>query len=465
VSELEGLEGRERKRGPKEQTRFRDAVRCLVLDLYVAWKIDPELVVGISLSNSDYTAQSRYRAIFIWWSSFKAAYELLDQTDYIEVVKHGFNDPRSGKGRVTRIRATKKLIQRLTGPTQMKLTRISRRYWDEQVIILRAKKPRTGTIGSKIEYEDTAETRLMRERLGIINAHLQKQWIDIRITDAEFAKLQRRMRQDYEDDDRDRPFIDLTQRSLVRIFNNGDWEQGGRFYGGWWQSVPKEYRKRITINDKRTNEVDFSTLHPVLLYAQVGERLVGDAYDIGLQGVQRDLVKKTFNMMLNARDRINAPKAFAAANLGMSWAQLQQAIRERHAPIASFFNSGYGLKLQRLDADLAEAVMLRFMEGGNACLPVHDSFLVHHARTDDLTEIMAEEFKRRTGQNIATRLCEGHDPELEAAIEQFKNEPDTDWNAEVDCPIEDYLVGTGEYAGYEQRQLDWLSGLHKVGSA
>lgn len=230
LSELEGLEGRERGRTVKDRARFRDAVRCLVLDMYVAWKTDPELAVGVPLGNVHYTRKSRYQALFLKYSSFTAAFGLLVQAGYLTKLRDGFNDPRSGKGRNTRVCASEKLIQLLTGPAGLSVPRVSRRHWDEEVIVLRGEKPLRGATAPRLEYHDTAETQAMRERLKAINSHLQQQWIDIRITDAEFTKLQHRMRRDYVDEDRDRPFIDFTHRSLVRIFNNGDWGQGGRFY-------------------------------------------------------------------------------------------------------------------------------------------------------------------------------------------------------------------------------------------
>src|SRR5687767_11500593 len=63
IRELEGLESRGRQRGEGERKKFREAVRTLVLDLYVAWKTDPNLLVGIPLSNRSYTTKSRYQAL------------------------------------------------------------------------------------------------------------------------------------------------------------------------------------------------------------------------------------------------------------------------------------------------------------------------------------------------------------------------------------------------------------------
>ena len=102
----------------------------------------------------------------------------------------------------------------------------------------------------------------------------------------------------------------MQDSSLYRVFNDTDFTNGGRFYGGWWQVIPSEYRTRIRINEKRTVELDFGTLHPTMLYSEVGLKPPEDSYQIGLfprssSGMNsleayRQLVKRCFNAMLNA---------------------------------------------------------------------------------------------------------------------------------------------------------------------
>lgn len=442
VRELEGLESRQRQRGAGDSKRFREAVRSLALDLYVAWKTTPDLLVAIHLSNNHYTKQTRYRALFLKWSTFKAAYDLMLKAGYIDLVLPGFNDRRTGIGRTTRIKATQQLIDRLT-TARLTIPRIWSRTHGVESIILRDsdKKP--------VEYQDDDSTREMRAALERVNGYLQRQWIDLRITDEELGQLQSRMMLDYVQGERERGAVDLTRRTLIRIFNNNDWRQGGRFYGGWWQSVPKEYRRHITINDKRTSEVDYSTLHPALLYAQVGQRFEGDAYSVEAASVPRSLIKTTFNKMLNATGRINPPDDFSEHQVGMNWQQLQDAISKRHAPIRQYFKTGHGLQLQRLDSDLAQEVMLSFIQHGHTCLPVHDSFIVHHALADELKAVMIDVFKQKTGQTITVKSLSGYEPELQSDYEGGLQSmtPDPSW-----------FEAIGEYASYDQRRLDWLSG-------
>ena len=85
--------------------------------------------------------------------------------------------------------------------------------------------------------------------------------------------------------------IDFSRRTLVRIFSNGSFKEGGRFYRGWWQNVPSGYRKNITIDSKKTCEYDFSQLNPHMIYfAHNYEMGTEDAYDRVLDGQHRDLV-------------------------------------------------------------------------------------------------------------------------------------------------------------------------------
>ena len=69
----------------------------------------------------------------------------------------------------------------------------------------------------------------------------------------------------------------------------------------WWQNVPSEYRKYITIDEKRTAEFDFSQLNPHLLYHSNYKELGSeDAYDRVLDGEHRKIVKQAFNAMVQA---------------------------------------------------------------------------------------------------------------------------------------------------------------------
>jgi hypothetical protein len=182
-------------------------------------------------------------------------------------------------------------------------------------------------------------------------------------------------------------------RTLYRVFN-GDFVHGGRMYGPFWQQAPKATRARLELDGQRVVELDHEQLHPRLLYALAGKKLVGYAYT--LDGWGRDLCKRGFNILINATTYQSALKALANVINGPdAVAQAKQLIAEirlKHSPIAEYFHTGIGLRLQCIDADMAEVVIGRLLKRGVVALPVHDSFLVQNQHSGLLREAMNDAF-------------------------------------------------------------------------
>ena len=63
------------------------------------------------------------------------------------------------------------------------------------------------------------------------------------------------------------------ERAVRRILNNGSFEEGGRFHGGWLERVPSRCRPHIAIDGMPTVEMDYSTIQPRLLLAERGLEL------------------------------------------------------------------------------------------------------------------------------------------------------------------------------------------------
>ena len=155
-------------------------------------------------------------------------------------------------------------------------------------------------------------------------------------------------------------------------------------------------------------ELDYSNQHPSILYAQAGASRPDDCYTdvINLhnlpQGIRakdvRDMIKAAFNAMLNSsKPLIQAPSGVQPIRFGLKWADVSQAIMAFHEPIANHFYSGVGLRLQRMDSDIAEKVLLHFAHKGIAILPLHDSFLMHHGYETSLEPVMRSAFEAVVG--------------------------------------------------------------------
>lgn len=185
---------------------------------------------------------------------------------------------------------------------------------------------------------------------------------------------------------------------LYRIFNDGSWDRGGRFYGGWWQALSKADRERLLIDGDETVELDFASLHPRLCYQLNGAPLAADDDPYAVPGVPdalRDVVKIAMMQLLNAqpgKERVKAPPGATARLKGrMSYRALAARLEARHGGISNWFREGLrGLELQAIDAAIADAVLSYFTVAmKRPVLPVHDSFIVARRDERKLAEAMA----------------------------------------------------------------------------
>ena len=67
------------------------------------------------------------------------------------------------------------------------------------------------------------------------------------------------------------PQVDPAQRRLRRIFNNSDFAQGGRLYGGFWQAMSSDERQEhILIEGDCCVELDYGQMSLAILYGYAG---------------------------------------------------------------------------------------------------------------------------------------------------------------------------------------------------
>jgi hypothetical protein len=407
---------------------FTDAVRIIVCDLHVAWHNHPGTTVGIGLSKSDALDAQQYKQLSITWRTFNPALKGLQDLGYVRIVKRGYFDVDLNEGLVTRFQATNKLIDQLA---RIPFTLIG---YDirSSAVILKDKDRKV------VPYKETASIRKMVARLRRINSNLSRHWIDLKISDQALRRL-KALPLDEKDVEFKSPQC-FSERHLQRNFRP-DFDRGGRFYGGWWQNIPKVFRQLITINGEETIELDFATLHPTMLYAKAGHPMTGDAYNLDNLGcnVPRAVIKEAFQKLLNAKPKQRiAEIKFDWVQAGTDWQGLLEKIKIRHAPIAHWFRSGVGSYLQKEDAAITEQVMLHFAARNIPCLPIHDSFIVPRHMEDDLRAIMDSSFRDATGQS-----CE---------IKRTKFPPLNEYDLVVS-------KDAASYEGYKSREQEWADYL------
>jgi hypothetical protein len=252
-----------------------------------------------------------------------------------------------------------------------------------------------------------------RSSLYEYNQFLTKHCVALDLDDDQLNQLVKAMAQRAEEDegdwwtDKDQRInhLDLSRTQLRRIFSRGSMEKGGRFYGGWWQSIPSVYRPHITIDGKLTCEVDFSQISLRIIYAEQGIEIPvdDDLYHIGLpdwkgtDDPRRKPIKTFINAILNDESggyRLSPEKQ---GMLGIDHTELTRRVHEQHKAIAHLFNTGIGLHTQFIDSQIAELVMHEMMSDLTLVLPIHDSFIVRAGFRQYIEVVMREAFHEVTG--------------------------------------------------------------------
>ncbi len=198
---------------------------------------------------------------------------------------------------------------------------------------------------------------------------------------------------------------------MVQMFARRSFDLHGRMYGPW-TGLPSARRAELLLNGEAVcaKEPDWACLHLDLAYAMCGLRLDGDAYDVpGADNVTRAQLKGAVNTSLNsgtplATTRSLMRKRFERGKdgerkwpLSMTWDKTQavmERISERHDGIRHLFNSDAGVRLMRIDAEMAGQVMDACAKASVPCLPVHDSFNVQGRHQGFVEGVMGEVLER-----------------------------------------------------------------------
>ena len=333
--------------------------------------------VAISLNRNDWTL-NRYRRVSYF--TMKAV-SLLKENNLIER-KKGYGHEIKIYAQRTKIWPTKKLLE------AFKPVRMEDFIFDPvELVFLRNedKKP--------IGYRDTRETKRVREFLrkaNIVNGQALVQYVDPE------------SREKY------------RLKSHLYCVYNVDLKHGGRFFASGldrYQRFSEEDREHIQIDHEPTIELDFSGLHPRLLYAWEGIQYDDDPYRaVTNDSSLRPLIKDLLLRLLNADNEVKAVRA--GNNLLKEHREYYILIREHglnvkndlipmlkaaHKPISKYFCTGVGMKAMNTDSKIALDVITHFVNDNIPILVIHDSFVVQHKYKMQLRRVMQLAYKKHTG--------------------------------------------------------------------
>ena len=392
-------------------------LKVVILDVYAKWLAHRDKYTGIYRRKSEYRAGSRYNKIHISRLIVKVM-DLLHSYGYIEKFGGVHGRDEEHKSYVTRIKATKKLINLI----------IEHEWREEMVDMARNREcielrdyNEEKDKQVPVEYEDTPDTIRMRKDLTAYNNLIRDAHIDVLGFPEKGIKKVSIVR------GRKHTWlfhIQRNQKFTRRIFNNGTWDDGGRFYGPWWQQIPngKEngaWRKHIYIMGMPTVEIDYSGLHIVLLYAleNLDYWSVDGEDPYSLPGYDnnestRELLKLLLLIAVNvdkATDEERKKTALKAiqseinsnfeqyqwiADSGIKLGDVIDDFKARHNPIKHHFFTGAGASLQKLDSLMAEYVINKMTKDHHPVLCIHDSFICEEPLFGTLQELVIGAFEK-----------------------------------------------------------------------
>jgi hypothetical protein len=384
-SEEVPLEIRSRARRDLAQRNFRLAVESIACNLLVAATVAPDATLSVPRSHAAMWSRGRYHTP-VYGQHFLDILDLLAKLKLVSEITKGYRYSRTAS-QPTTVRATQTLTRHL--PLGMTGWADFCREQEQELIVLKPAKDDTGS-AHPIDYKDTARTAKWRREVRAINAWLAA---------APIAIIENGHRTIYLDNG-GQP-IEPYRRTLRRIFNNDDWNAGGRLFGGFWMTMERPQRfELIRIAGEEVANVDYSSLFPRLAYARARvEQPDGDLYDVLGDGACRDGWKALINAMLFAMKPLGGWPTDAREELpqGMKLRDAVQAIKRKHAPIAKLFERGLGFQLMRHESDLLVSVVTALFKDGVTALPLHDSVLVAQSHAAMAKGFMEQEFKHRTG--------------------------------------------------------------------
>lgn len=382
-----------------EKDKLRKLTHKFVVNLYLGNLYGDKWVV-LPRGKGHYSKEQRLGKIHLDYEMTMHTINKLVELGYIESKNGMYNREHPELSFCHRMRATEKLKHMFYGMP------ISDVYLEQgfETIIKRDENKEL------VNYKETRMVRDMREQVHTINKLLEKNDIGLSMTADKLNELniQRVME--------GKPRISLFRKFLVRVFCRNRWKCGGRFYGGFWQNIPKEFRHLITINGKETVELDFDCLHPQMLYAEAtGKLCEADIYSLGGRyqkgSVIRDIIKFAFLVMINAADedscefkideailkaRKNRPEELAN-HKNLNAEIVMKKILEAHPALEANLCSDAGVRLQYKDSKIALGILLTLAKEKIVALPIHDSFIVQARHEERLRQVMVDEFRKVVG--------------------------------------------------------------------
>jgi len=373
--------------------------------------------VSISRDRNFYKIDPRYRALHFKYSIYVPLMDALEQTGWL-TQRIGFQDRRTGKSFQTRLMPTSRLKRAHYTPHPVSFFNDC----PEPIELRNYLKQPAG-------YKETQATSRMRNRLGKYNSDLREHQIsftDSRPSYGAGEEQENPLRPHNSDDSA----LSLLNHSTMLVANpasrrifNQSFRLGGRLYNHV-QNISQMERATITIDGQPTQELDYKSLHPRMLYHREALQAPGDCYAVfsgdSLNQDLRPVIKLLMLIMINADTEKQAMSAFQRKwhqlhskdpgkypklpelldSYSLTLSEVVSQVKRFHNPIAMYFNTGIGIELQNWDSQIMDKVLVACTKEKVPVIPIHDSAIVPASEQEFLAVQLHQAYFNQMGQPI-----------------------------------------------------------------
>jgi hypothetical protein len=360
---------RQRRRRPKDQQTFEAVTAALLCDIAHRTLSAPHGWLAVTRDKAVLGSRKDRYTSPLMTEALPGIVDCLAALGFLEVRPGWRPVAGMGPGRMTTIRATDRLAA-LMDDHAVTLADLEEDP-DQEVIIL--------SDGRALDYVEDETTRQHRADLRRINDAIRG--ADITIDHSVLS----------------RP-VDPGARLLRRHFSDGEFDKGGRLFGGFWQPMKKTERgQALRIAGEAVAVLDFGQMGLRMAYAQEGATVPpGDAYAI--PGMTRDGVKLMVSALLFAdRPLVRMPKGARKFFGRITVADVTNILRQHYAPIAHHFGTRFGMGLMYQESTVLLRVLLTLLDAGIVALPIHDAIVVQQSAADHAQGVMLESFRSLVG--------------------------------------------------------------------
>ena len=415
----------------KKVDGYKANMKVLLMELYHSYLTDPAQYIAYPRSPEQYNFKvklaaggkgNRYQRNFnVTHTYFVGCVDYLVGKGFIENQLGGyFRDGDNGNyGYLSRMRAKEALVM-LWEEYHFNPDMITK-FRPEEIIILRGEVQKIPFISRKGKkqfrkfkpqipnYAENRNIDKMRKVVEAYNDLLEHNNIDIDVDCMTQADREGVFDRLIHAKDKFKYNINLGSNQVYRVFNNGRFDQGGRFYGAWWIGCPKILRKYITINGEQTTELDYSGVHINLLYAIKGINYADskdDPYELVPKDPNRKLNKLILLTSYNTKGENETAKAVFKDALDEGTRhklklknhkqviEILRQLKKKHSPVENCLADNFGSTLQFHDSSVMEQLISHFTKSRIPILSVHDSVICQSRYADMVLEKMKDIYSR-----------------------------------------------------------------------